>query len=1093
MTIASLLIANRGEIAIRIGRSAAELGLRTVGVFSDDDARSLHVRRMDAVQPLRGTGAAAYLDSAGIIAAARAAGCDAIHPGYGFLSENAAFARACADAGLTFVGPTPDTLDLFGDKTAARALARRCEVPLAPGSNGPVSLDEARAFLARHGAMMIKAVGGGGGRGMRAVYSDADLAAVYERCRAEAGAAFGIDTVYVEALIADARHIEIQVVGDGTGAVVHLGERECSLQRRHQKLVEIAPSPSLPRRLREEMASAALRMAQAVGYRALGTFEFLVSGDSFHFIETNARLQVEHTVTEAVTGIDLVRTQLLIAGGATLESLGLRQDTVPPPRGHAIQLRVNLETMTPDGEARPTGGLITAYEPPGGAGIRVDGFGYAGYRTSGSFDSLLAKLIVHSPSPAYADLVTRARLAVAEFRIEGVATNLSFLAALLRHLDVAANRVSTRFVDTHARALVADASIEARYFPAEEAGIAAAAASFPSGPPGTVAVPAPMQASVVAVDVAEGDLVRPGQQVAVLEAMKMQHEVHAPTGGIVRQVAAKPGDVLMQDQPVLFIEPRDIAADEGAAEEVVDLDHIRPDLAESLARHALTLDAARPEATARRRRQNGRTVRENVDDLVDPGSFIEYGALTVAAQRSRRSIQELLRTTPADGLVGGMGTVNAALFGEERAATFVVAYDYAVLAGTQGTMNHKKQDRIYRLALEMRRPLVLFAEGGGGRPGDTDKALMHASGLNIETFHTFGRLSGALPLVGIVHGRCFAGNAALLGCCDVIIADETATIGMGGPAMIEGGGLGVFTPEEVGPIGVQVPNGVIDILVKDEAEAVRVAKKYLSYFQGSLADWHCADQRLLRRVVPENRLRAYDIRTLIHTLADTDSVLELRPKFGVGMITALIRIEGIPFGLIANNPHHLGGAIDAEAADKAARFMQLCDAHALPILSLCDTPGFMVGPEAEKPAQVRRVCRMFVNGANLSVPLFVVVPRKGYGLGAQAMAGGSFAAPVFTVSWPSGEFGGMGLEGAVRLAYRNELAAIEDLDAREAEFRRRVDELYAKGKAIAVAQVLEIDEVIDPADTRRWIMRGLRMTGTPPALGGKRRPFIDTW
>ncbi|MGE0420504.1 MAG: biotin carboxylase N-terminal domain-containing protein, partial [Acetobacteraceae bacterium] len=289
MSIAALLIANRGEIAIRIARSASELGIRTIGVFSDDDSRSLHVRRMDAVQPLRGTGAAAYLNVAGVIEAARAAGCDAIHPGYGFLSENAAFARACAEAGLTFVGPTPDTLDLFGDKTAARALAARCEVPVAPGSAGPVTLDEARTFLARHGAMMIKAVGGGGGRGMRAVFSDADLTGAYERCRAEAGAAFGVDGVYVEALIADARHIEVQIVGDGTGAVVHLGERECSLQRRHQKIFEIAPSPSLSTNMRRQVTRAAVRMAQAVRYRALGTFEFLVSGDAFHFIEANAR------------------------------------------------------------------------------------------------------------------------------------------------------------------------------------------------------------------------------------------------------------------------------------------------------------------------------------------------------------------------------------------------------------------------------------------------------------------------------------------------------------------------------------------------------------------------------------------------------------------------------------------------------------------------------------------------------------------------------------------------------------------------------------------------------------------------------------
>ena len=423
----------------------------------------------------------------------------------------------------------------------------------------------------------------------------------------------------------------------------------------------------------------------------------------------------------------------------------------------------------------------------------------------------------------------------------------------------------------------------------------------------------------------------------------------------------------------------------------------------------------------------------------------------------------------------------------------VVAYDYTVLAGTQGTMNHKKQDRIFQLAAELRRPLVLFAEGGGGRPGDVDKQHTSMASLDVPTFHGFARLSGLLPLVGIVHGRCFAGNAALLGCCDVIIATRSTTLGMGGPAMIEGGGLGVFKPEQVGPAAMQSANGVIDVLVADEAEAVAIAKRYLAYFQGCTAEWTCLDQRLLRAVVPENRLRSYDVRAAIAGLADDGSVLELRAGWAAGMVTALIRIEGRPMGLIANNPRHLGGAIDADAADKAARFLQLCDAHDLPILSLCDTPGFMVGPDAERTALVRRVCRMFVGGANLSVPFFTVVLRKGYGLGAQAMAAGCFHAPVFNVSWPTGEFGGMGLEGAVRLGFRNELAAVADPAEREAEFRRRVDGMYARGKATSMASVLEIDDVIDPADTRRWIMRGLRTVPQAAPRAGKKRPSIDTW
>ncbi len=350
-----------------------------------------------------------------------------------------------------------------------------------------------------------------------------------------------------------------------------------------------------------------------------------------------------------------------------------------------------------------------------------------------------------------------------------------------------------------------------------------------------------------------------------------------------------------------------------------------------------------------------------------------------------------------------------------------------------------------------------------------------------------------MPLIGIVSGRCFAGNAALLGCCDVIIAAKDATIGMGGPAMIEGGGLGVFRPEEVGPVSFQAPNGVIDILVEDEREAVAAAKNYLAYFQGSLPEWRATDQRLLRRAIPENRLRAYDVRKVISLIADEGTVLELRPTFGVGILTALIRIEGRPFGLIANNPLHLGGAIDSDAGDKAARFMQLCDAFGLPMISLCDTPGFMVGPDAEKTALVRHVCRMFVAGASISVPFFTVVLRKCYGLGAQAMAGGSLHASCLTISWPTGEFGGMGLEGAVRLGYRKELEAISDPVERETAFRRMVAKSYEDGKALNIASALEVDQVIDPAETRTWIMAGLRSMPqrTPPS--GRIRRFIDPW
>ena len=470
---------------------------------------------------------------------------------------------------------------------------------------------------------------------------------------------------------------------------------------------------------------------------------------------------------------------------------------------------------------------------------------------------------------------------------------------------------------------------------------------------------------------------------------------------------------------------------------------------------------------------------------------MEYGSLAIAAQRRRRKLDDLIKNTPADGLVMGVATVNAEKFGPEGGRCIVVAYDYTVLAGTQGHMNHKKIDRMLTLAEDWRVPLVFYAEGGGGRPGDTDRLGM--TGLDGPSFVQFARLSGLVPVIGVVSGYCFAGNAAMLGCCDVIIATKNASIGMGGPAMIEGGGLGVYHPAEVGPVSFQAPNGVIDILVEDEEEATSVAQKYLSYFQGAVTAWEAADQRLLRRAIPENRLRVYDIRNVIDLVADKDSVLELRRDYGVGMITALIRIEGRPFGLIANNPRHLGGAIDADAGDKAARFLQLCDAFDLPIVSLCDTPGFMVGPEAEKTAIVRHVSRMFVTGASLTVPLFGIVLRKGYGLGAQSMIGGGFHASFFTAAWPTGEFGGMGLEGYVRLGFRKEMEAIADPEERETYYRNKVAELYANGKAVSIASVFEIDNVIDPAETRRWIMAGLRSVTKLESRKGKKRPCIDTW
>ena len=625
-----------------------------------------------------------------------------------------------------------------------------------------------------------------------------------------------------------------------------------------------------------------------------------------------------------------------------------------------------------------------------------------------------------------------------------------------------------------------------------------------------VTVSSELTGVIVGLFVEAGSPVRVGEVLALVESMKMHHEVLAPVAGVVDSVSVEQGaTVTIGRELVRIAEGVDVpegTAHTAPATSRTDTARTSPtglgrdDLREVIDRHAVGLDDRRPDAVERRRSRGHRTTRENIGDLVDDGTFVEYGPLVIAAQRRRRDLDDLIASTPADGLVGGIGEVNGELFGSGamgRASKVVaVSYDYTVLAGTQGTQNHRKKDRLFEVAERLRLPIVFFTEGGGGRPGDTDG--IGVSGLDCLAFRWFAELSGTVPLVGVNSGYCFAGNAAILGCCDVVIATNDSNIGMGGPAMIEGGGLGVFQPTEIGPIDVQRSNGVIDIVVADEAEAVEVAKRYLSYFQGRTATWSAPDQSALRDVVPVDRLRAYDIRRAIDGLFDVDSVLELRREFGIGMVTSLARIEGRPVGVIANDPGHLAGAIDSDGADKAARFMQLCDAFGLPIVTLVDTPGMMVGPAVEATALVRHCSRLFVTGANLSVPMVSVVTRKAYGLGAQAMMGGTTKAPVACLAWPTGEFGGMGLEGAVRLGYRKELEAVANDAERDALFRVMVDRMYAHGKAVSVASFFEIDDVIDPIDTRRWITtifdaapethRAAIDPMAPP-----RRPNIDTW
>ena len=758
---------------------------------------------------------------------------------------------------------------------------------------------------------------------------------------------------------------------------------------------------------------------------------------------------------------------------------------MPAPRGIAIQARINAETLAENGVIQASRGTISRFQPPPGRGIRVDTHAYIGYRPNPRYDSLLAKLVVTELSGDPARAAAKLRRALEEFDIAGIETNRDLLAALVVSSDFSIGAISTGYLDRHLAELSTSRILRTMIPHSSQFDEENSLHAEPSRevPIGTVEVTSPLRGVVVEIERVAGEEILSGTPLVVIESMKMEHLICSETSGVIYEILVEKGSEVSEGTTIAYVVASDAIAEEAVTLDTFEADHIRGDLAEAIQRHAIGLDESRSAATERRHLAGRRTARENIDDLCDGESFVEYGALAIAAQRRRRPLADLIENTPADGLVTGIGTINGI-------SAVVMSYDYTVLAGTQGLVNHRKKDRMFELAGANSLPVVIFAEGGGGRPGDTD--TVSVAGLDVSSFGLLAGLSGKVPTVAVVSGYCFAGNAALAGCCDVIIATREASLGMGGPAMIEGGGLGKVAPRDVGPMSIQVPNGVVDVLVQDDAQAVAAARKYLSYFGGASSVWSCGDQRVLRHLVPENRVRAYDVHPIIEALADHESVMELRPNFGVGIVTALARIEGRSVGIIANNPRHLGGAIDADAADKAARFMQLCGAHHLALVSLCDTPGFMVGPEAEKNATVRHFSRMFLAGANLGTPVLAVVLRKSYGLGAMAMVGGSMKAPLFAAAWPSGEFGGMGLEGAVRLGYRRELDQITDPEQRSARYLELVAQLYEKGKALSAAAAFEIDDVIDPAETRTRLSRALGAVKDSGRFERQHR-YVDSW
>ncbi len=799
-----VLAANRGEIAIRICRGARAAGFEPVVIYSSDDSNSLHASSARLSHALPAAGPAAYLDVDQVVEAAVATGCTYVHPGYGFLSENPELARACEAAGLTFVGPSPQVLELFGDKSAARELAREHGVPVVEGRavDGP---HDVAAFMADHGQIpvLVKAVAGGGGRGIRLVESAGQIDSAFRLCREEARLAFGADELYVERYLANARHIEVQVVADRRGGVVHLWDRDCSIQRKHQKIVEIAPARSLPRAVREAIWADSIALAKAAGYAGAGTFEFLVWGtggeESYAFIEANARLQVEHTVTEMVTGVDLVCVQMQVAAGRTLEETAAWTAAENEPSGDAVQVRVNAETLMPTGEVSASPGRIDTYFLPSGPGVRVDGYGYPGYRMNPRFDSLLAKIVAYAPHGGVRAAFDLVRQALLETRIDGISTNVPVLWAILAYFLSDTDHLSTRFLDENREKLLALAAGYETSSPSAGGDQRADDDSQAAGQELQDSeqvrwMRAATSGVVVALAVAEGDSVLAGAEIATVEAMKMEHSVVATVSGTVTAVGVAEGTGVAEGQELVAIEVTGDAEVRARETERANLDEIRPDLARILERRSRTLDEQRPEAVARRHAAGRLTAREIVGGLCDPGSLREYGSLVLAARQTTADLDALVAESPADGIITGTAHINGELFGPQASRAVVAVSDYTVYAGTQGILQHDKLGRMLAVAARTTSPVVLWAEGAGGRGSDTD-SLTHTP----ETFHDFARLSGKVPLVGVVGGRCFAGNAVLLGCCDVVIATHDSTIGLGGPVMIEGGGFGHVTPEEVGP------------------------------------------------------------------------------------------------------------------------------------------------------------------------------------------------------------------------------------------------------------------------------------------------------
>ena len=1101
-----VLIANRGEIAIRIARAADALGIETVSVHAPADALGLHTRVTGQTRQIGGGAdpVKAYLDIDAIIAAAQATGSDCVHPGYGFLSENAEFARRCLAEDLVFIGPRPDTLALFGDKVRAKALAKAQGVPTIPGSDSALaSAVEAQGVAARIGyPVMLKAAAGGGGRGMRRVDGDAEMAAAFASAAREAEAAFGDGAIFVEKLIEGPRHIEVQILADGAGGMIHLFERDCSVQLRNQKVVEIAPAAGLESSLRQRILEDAVRLARAANYVNAGTVEFLVDpGLAAHFfIECNPRIQVEHTVTEAVTGIDLVEAQFRIAAGETLADLGLAtQSAVPAPRGYAVQARVTATGA----------GTITGYREPAGPGVRVDACGYLGLAPPPQFDPMFAKVIGASNSTgSLTSALERTVRALAEFQIDGLPTNLASLRAILARPELIAGDARTTLLGEHpelvAQAQSAPASGAKTLLDQQAAALNGGRSSIIqaliAGPSldvrdGEAGVECPMAGAVVELTTQPGAVVAAGDTLMVVSAMKMETAVTAPCAGVVAElVAVEVGGSVAAGQIVATITPsttghagpRSYGQDSWAPT----LDAVRQ--LQAIA-HARLAPGSTDPGVVRQRARGKLNCRERIELLLDPGSFHEVGS--IAGFASYDSDGQIADFTPASH-VGGWGKV-------EGRTGVVCADDFTSRGGHADGAIGAKSGHIDRLSLEFLCPSIRLLDGssGGGSvaamvPKQANEGQSSAKESSGAITAGRPRVSGGggsmlpghlgssmfteqlttVPVVNVLLGSVVGIGAAkaVLGHFSVMVRDIAQLFVAGPPVVAHAMGYDI-TKEELGDWRIHCLNGSVDNLAETEAEAVAQTRRFLSYLPASvyeappvIATDDPADRREeeLFTLIPRKRTTTFDVRRAIRLMADKDSFFELGALWGTDQVVGFARFNGHPVGVLASDSRHVnGGALTADGCDKLRRHIDVCDLFHLPILNLIDNPGFAVGLEHERAGTIRKGGEWMIAFAQAQVPIFTVIMRRSFGV-----AGNNFATPRSGVSarvaWPAADVGGIPPEGGIEAAYKRQLAEAADPAALRAEINARIES--ARGP-IGPLNRFQMEEMIDPRDTRRWI------------------------